>query len=58
MKCVICIARYVGREPTLGQVMDGVDNAREAVTVLDGKALCNECLHEKIELRAPEIGAR
>ena len=50
MKCAICILRGTDNRDisTSDPVQDAVDNAREAVTLYNGKAYCTEHLHEEV----------
>jgi hypothetical protein len=52
MKCIDCILFGTSRRNpeniTTAMVQDVVDDAREAVTLVDGDALCVEHLHRRV----------
>jgi hypothetical protein len=48
MKCIVCVEQAFLKEPPSEKntVQDAIDNARTAVTVRDGEALCVPHLYE------------
>ena len=50
MKCITCIHRSLRNTDISNStpVQNGVDGAADAVTVVDGNALCVEHLHERL----------
>jgi hypothetical protein len=51
MKCITCIHRSLRNKDISNStpVQNGVDGAADAVTVVDGFALCVEHLHERYQ---------
>jgi hypothetical protein len=51
MKCITCINRSLRNVDISNSVpvQNGVDGAADAVTIIDGSALCVEHLHERYQ---------